>query len=292
MLKMGKKLLSIIIPCYNEEKTVETIYVAITDTMDMLPQYDYEILFVNDGSKDNTLNKLTGLSEMDVHVKYYSFSRNFGKEAAIYAGLNNARGDYVVIMDADMQDPPALLPEMISTLESGEYDSVATRRVSRKGEPMVRSFCARCFYKLIRRISDADIVDGARDFRMMTRDMVNSVLALSEYNRFSKGIFGWVGYRTKWLEYENIERTAGETKWSFWKLLAYSLDGIVNFSADDFFLPWNFDDVYFFCCNHIYHCSKAYFWRSGQWMAIPGMYHYICWRHSIVLYGNYGTISV
>ena len=202
---MGKKLLSIIIPCYNEEKTVETIYVAITDTMDMLPQYDYEILFVNDGSKDNTLNKLTGLSEMDVHVKYYSFSRNFGKEAAIYAGLNNARGDYVVIMDADMQDPPALLPEMISTLESGEYDSVATRRVSRKGEPMVRSFCARCFYKLIRRISDADIVDGARDFRMMTRDMVNSVLALSEYNRFSKGIFGWVGYRTKWLEYENIE---------------------------------------------------------------------------------------
>ena len=168
---MGKKLLSIIIPCYNEEKTVETIYVAITDTMDMLPQYDYEILFVNDGSKDNTLNKLIGLSEMDVHVKYYSFSRNFGKEAAIYAGLTNARGDYVVTM--------------------------ATRRVSRKGEPVVRSFCARCFYKLIRRISDADIVDGARDFRMMTRDMVNSVLALSEYNRFSKGIFGWVGYRTK-----------------------------------------------------------------------------------------------
>ena len=228
---MGKKLLSIIIPCYNEEKTVETIYVAITDTMDMLPQYDYEILFVNDGSKDNTLNKLTGLSEMDVHVKYYSFSRNFGKEAAIYAGLNNARGDYVVIMDADMQDPPALLPEMISTLESGEYDSVATRRVSRKGEPMVRSFCARCFYKLIRRISDADIVDGARDFRMMTRDMVNSVLALSEYNRFSKGIFGWVGYRTKWLEYENIERSAGETKWNVKKLFIYSLEGITGFSV-------------------------------------------------------------
>lgn len=292
---MGKKLLSIIIPCYNEEKTVETIYVAITDTMDMLPQYDYEILFVNDGSKDNTLNKLTGLSEMDGHVKYYSFSRNFGKEAAIYAGLNNARGDYVVIMDADMQDPPALLPEMISTLESGEYDSVATRRVSRKGEPMVRSFCARCFYKLIRRISDADIVDGARDFRMMTRDMVNSVLALSEYNRFSKGIFGWVGYRTKWLEYENIERTAGETKWSFWKLLAVFSGWHCQFfkcSADDFFLPWNFDDVYFFCCNHIYHCSKAYFWRSGQWMAIPGMYHYVCWWNSIVLYGNHGTISV
>ena len=231
MLKMGKKLLSIIIPCYNEEKTVETIYVAITDTMDMLPQYDYEILFVNDGSKDNTLNKLIGLSEMDVHVKYYSFSRNFGKEAAIYAGLTNARGDYVVTMDADMQDPPALLPEMTRILESGEYDSIATRRVSRKGEPVVRSFCARCFYKLIRRISDADIVDGARDFRMMTRDMVNSVLALSEYNRFSKGIFGWVGYRTKWLEYENVERAKGETKWNFWKLLVYSLDGITAFST-------------------------------------------------------------
>ena len=230
MLKMGKKLLSIIIPCYNEEKTVETIYVAITDTMDMLPQYDYEILFVNDGSKDNTLNKLTGLSEMDVHVKYYSFSRNFGKEAAIYAGLNNARGDYVVIMDADMQDPPALLPEMISTLESGEYDSVATRRVSRKGEPMVRSFCARCFYKLIRRISDADIVDGARDFRMMKRDMVNAILSMPEYNRFTKGIFGWVGFKTKWIEFENVERAAGETKWSFWQLFLYSLDGIVAFS--------------------------------------------------------------
>ena len=226
---MDRKLLSIIIPCYNEEKTVETIYATVTDVMTN-GQCDYEILFVDDGSKDYTEQKVCGLAQKDRHVKYYSFSRNFGKEAAIYAGLNNARGDYVVIMDADMQDPPALLPEMISTLESGEYDSVATRRVSRKGEPVVRSFCARCFYKLIRRISDADIVDGARDFRMMTRDMVNSVLALSEYNRFSKGIFGWVGYRTKWLEYENIERSAGETKWSFWKLLAYSLDGIVNFS--------------------------------------------------------------
>lgn len=267
---MDRKLLSIIIPCYNEEKTVETIYATVTDVMTN-GQCDYEILFVDDGSKDYTEQKVCGLAQKDRHVKYYSFSRNFGKEAAIYAGLNNARGDYVVIMDADMQDPPALLPEMISTLESGEYDSVATRRVSRKGEPMVRSFCARCFYKLIRRISDADIVDGARDFRMMTRDMVNSVLALSEYNRFSKGIFGWVGYRTKWLEYENIERTAGETKWSFWKLLAYSLDGIVNFSNVPLMISSYlgiFDDVYFFCCNHIYHCSKAYFWRSGQWMAI------------------------
>ena len=226
---MDRKLLSIIIPCYNEEKTVETIYAAVTDVMKN-EQYDYDILFVNDGSKDHTEEKVCGLSQNDGHVKYYSFSRNFGKEAAIYAGLNNARGDYVVIMDADMQDPPELLPEMLKILELGEYDSVATRRVNRKGEPVIRSFCARCFYRLIRKISDADIVDGARDFRMMTRDMVNSVLSLTEYNRFSKGIFGWVGYRTKWLEYENIERTAGETKWSLWKLFVYSMDGIVNFS--------------------------------------------------------------
>lgn len=227
---MDRKLLSIIIPCYNEEKTVETIYATVTDVMTN-GQCDYEILFVDDGSKDYTEQKVCGLAQKDRHVKYYSFSRNFGKEAAIYAGLNNARGDYVVIMDADMQDPPALLPEMISTLESGEYDSVATRRVSRKGEPMVRSFCARCFYKLIRRISDADIVDGARDFRMMKRDMVNAILSMPEYNRFTKGIFGWVGFKTKWIEFENIERAAGETKWSFWKLFRYALEGIIAFST-------------------------------------------------------------
>ena len=223
------KMLSVVLPAYNEEQMIKKTAQVVGDLLEK-EQIPYELVFVNDGSKDHTWEKILELKEERAHIKGVCFSRNFGKEAAIYAGLNNARGDYVVIMDADMQDPPALLPEMISTLESGEYDSVATRRVSRKGEPMVRSFCARCFYKLIRRISDADIVDGARDFRMMTRDMVNSVLALSEYNRFSKGIFGWVGYRTKWLEYENIERTAGETKWSFWKLLAYSLDGIVNFS--------------------------------------------------------------
>lgn len=227
---MDRKLLSIIIPCYNEEKTVETIYATVTDVMTN-GQCDYEILFVDDGSKDYTEQKVCGLAQKDRHVKYYSFSRNFGKEAAIYAGLNNARGDYVVIMDADMQDPPALLPEMISTLESGEYDSVATRRVSRKGEPMVRSFCARCFYKLIRRISDADIVDGARDFRMMKRDMVNAILSMPEYNRFTKGIFGWVGFKTKWIEFENVERAAGETKWSFWKLFRYALEGIIAFST-------------------------------------------------------------
>lgn len=227
---MNKKNLSIIIPCYNEEETIETIYNAITETMTMLSQYTYELLLVNDGSKDQTLDRIERLSKYDTHIRYYSFSRNFGKESAIYAGLCNAKGDYVVIMDADMQDPPSLLPEMLRILESGEYDCVATRRVSRKGEPFIRSFCARSFYRLIRKISDADIADGARDFRMMTRDMVESVLALPEYNRFSKGIFGWVGYRTKWLEYENVERSAGETKWSFWKLFLYSLDGIINFS--------------------------------------------------------------
>lgn len=227
---MNKKNLSIIIPCYNEEETIETIYNAITETMTMLSQYTYELLLVNDGSKDQTLDRIERLSKYDTHIRYYSFSRNFGKESAIYVGLCNAKGDYVVIMDADMQDPPSLLPEMLRILESGEYDCVATRRVSRKGEPFIRSFCARSFYRLIRKISDADIADGARDFRMMTRDMVESVLALPEYNRFSKGIFGWVGYRTKWLEYENVERSAGETKWSFWKLFLYSLDGIINFS--------------------------------------------------------------
>ena len=228
--EIKKKKISLIIPCYNEEEVLGILHEELKKVTGKMPQYNFEFLFVNDGSKDRTLEILKELAKEDDRVVYLSFSKNFGKEAAMYAGFCNAVGEYVGVMDADMQDPPALLPEMATYLESGEYDSVATRRVSRKGEPMVRSFCARCFYKLIRRISDADIVDGARDFRMMTRDMVNSVLALSEYNRFSKGIFGWVGYRTKWLEYENIERTAGETKWSFWKLLAYSLDGIVNFS--------------------------------------------------------------
>ena len=222
--------ISVIIPCFNEEEALPVYYEAMTKVMEQMDMAEFELLFVDDGSTDRTLGILKSLNERDERCRYLSFSRNFGKEAAIYAGLGNAKGDYVAIMDVDLQDPPSLLPKMYGILENEEYDSVATRRVSRKGEPMVRSFCARCFYKLIRRISDADIVDGARDFRMMTRDMVNSVLALSEYNRFSKGIFGWVGYRTKWLEYENIERTAGETKWSFWKLLAYSLDGIVNFS--------------------------------------------------------------
>ena len=176
------------------------------------------------------MDVLRRLARQDPRVQYLSFSRNFGKEAAMYAGFCNAQGDYVAVMDADMQDPPSLLPQMVERLQTGEWDSVATRRVTRKGEPPIRSFCARMFYKLINRISDADVVDGARDFRLMTREMVDAIVSMGEFNRFSKGIFGWIGFRTYWLPYENVERAAGETKWSFWKLFQYSIDGIINFS--------------------------------------------------------------
>lgn len=223
-------MISIIVPCYNEEEALPHFYPEITGVLSQL-ETEYEILFVNDGSSDKTLSLLHTFGAQDEHVKYLSFSRNFGKEAAMYAGFCNARGDYVAVMDADLQDPPALLPEMLRLLQSGEYDSVATRRVSRTGEPPVRSFFARQFYKLINRISDADIVDGARDFRLMTRPMVNAIIALGEQNRFSKGIFGWIGFRTCWLPYENVERVAGETKWSFWKLLKYAISGIIDFSS-------------------------------------------------------------
>ena len=187
-------------------------------------------MFVNDGSKDNTLQEIQRLATADDRVRYVSFSRNFGKEAALYAGLSNADGDYIATMDADLQDPPSLLPQMLAMIESQDCDNVATRRVNRKGEPPIRSFFARCFYKLMRRLSNIDIADGARDYRLMSRAMVDSILSVSEYNRFSKGIFAWVGYETRWLEFENVERSAGETKWSFWKLVRYSIDGIINFS--------------------------------------------------------------
>lgn len=223
-------LISLIIPCYNEEEVLPLLYPALEDVMGRLSRFDFELLFVNDGSRDGTLQVLRQLAMQDSRVQFLSFSRNFGKEAAMYAGFCNARGDYVAVMDADMQDPPALLPQMIELLEGGAYDSVATRRVTRQGEPPIRSFCARMFYKLINRISDADIVDGARDFRLMRREMVDAIVSMGEYNRFSKGIFGWIGFRTCWLPYENVERAAGETKWSFWKLFKYSIDGIINFS--------------------------------------------------------------
>ena len=224
------KKISLVVPCYNEQEVIKLFYAEIQKIKKDFKNVTFEIIFVNDGSKDKTLELMRELSKND-DVRYVSFSRNFGKEAAMYAGLEASTGDYVAIMDADLQDPPALLKEMYEILESGEYDSVATRRVTRKGEPVIRSFFARLYYKIINKISKTEIVDGARDFRLMTRQMVNSVLSLKEYNRFSKGIFSWVGYRTKWLEYENVERAAGETKWSFWKLFLYSLESIVAFST-------------------------------------------------------------
>jgi len=224
------KLISVVVPCYNEEQVLPLFYQEMTRVAGSMSEYAFEFLLVDDGSKDATLHVVKELAGQDARVKYISFSRNFGKESAMYAGLSNAQGDYVTLMDADLQDPPALLPEMVKAVEEEGYDSVATRRVTRKGEPPIRSFFARCFYKLMRRISKTEIVDGARDYRLMTRQFVNSLLELGEYNRFSKGLFGWVGYKTKWLEYENVERAAGETKWSFWKLLLYSIEGIVAFS--------------------------------------------------------------
>ena len=222
-------MISVIVPCYNEEEALPLFYKEATAVLSGM-ETDYELLLVNDGSKDNTLSVMKDLAEKDEHIKYLSFSRNFGKEAGMYAGFCNVSGDYVAVMDADLQDPPALLPEMMRILETGEYDSVATRRMDREGEPPVRSWFARKFYQIINKISDADIVDGARDFRLMTREMADSIVAMDEYNRFSKGIYGWVGFRTYWLPYENRERVAGETKWSFWGLTKYAIDGIINFS--------------------------------------------------------------
>ena len=223
-------MLSIIVPCYREEEALPIFYREVKKVLENL-KTEYEILMVNDGSDDSTLAVMEEISKYDETVHYISFSRNFGKEAAMYAGLKNAKGDLVAIMDADMQDPPELLPKMIQIIEKGgDYDSVATRRVNRNGEPIIRSFFAKTFYKLINQISDADIVDGARDFRLMKRNMVDAIVSMSEYNRFSKGIFGWIGFKTYWLPFENIERVAGETKWSFWKLFAYAIDGIFNFS--------------------------------------------------------------
>lgn len=226
-----KKILSIIVPCYNEEQALPFFYQEIDKVSKELKELNFELIFVNDGSKDKTLEVLKEYHQKDKRVKYISFSRNFGKEAAMYAGLVHAKGDYVTIMDADLQDPPSLLKEMYQLTEKEGYDCVGTRRVTRKGEPPIRSFCARMFYKLINRLSKVEMVDGARDYRFMNRKMVNAILELKEYNRYSKGLFSFVGFKTKWLEYENINRVAGETKWSFWKLFIYALDGITAFST-------------------------------------------------------------
>ena len=223
-------MITLIIPCYNEQEVLPILYKALCDVAKKMVEETFEFLFVDDGSKDQTLSILKKYAESDNRVKYISFSRNFGKEAAIYAGFCNATGDFVAVMDADMQDPPTLLPEMYKAIKDEGYDSVATRRISREGEPRLRSFFAKMFYRIINHISDADIVDGARDFRLMTRKMADAIVQMGEYNRFTKGIYGWIGFRTKWLPYKNVERAAGETKWSFWKLFSYSISGFVNFS--------------------------------------------------------------
>ena len=220
-----------VVPCYNEQEALGLFYEELNRVTAEMRDCEFEILFVNDGSKDRTLELMKELAEKDGRVKYISFSRNFGKEAAIYAGLEHASGDLVAIMDADLQDPPRLLPEMYRAVTEEGYDSVATRRVTRKGEPPIRSFFARMFYRLMNKMCKTEVVDGARDFRLMTRPLVDSLLSMKEYNRFSKGLFGWVGFRTKWIEFENVERVAGETKWSFWKLLLYAIDGMVAFST-------------------------------------------------------------
>jgi glycosyltransferase involved in cell wall biosynthesis len=226
-----KELISVIVPCYNESVALPLFIEEMYKIIGQMVGQTFEIILINDGSRDNTKLIIKKLAEADERIKYISFSRNFGKEAAIYAGFQHANGDYVVMMDADLQDPPSLLPEMYKAVAEEGYDSVATRRVNRKGEPRIRSFFARCFYKIINKMSDVEIIDGARDYRLMNRKFLNALLELSEYNRFSKGLFGWVGFKNKWIDFENIERVAGETKWSFWSLFRYSIEGIVAFTT-------------------------------------------------------------
>jgi glycosyltransferase involved in cell wall biosynthesis len=225
------KKISVVVPCYNEEESLPLFYEEMCRVESIMKKELFELIFVDDGSSDNTLNVIEELAKKDKQVKYLSFSRNFGKEAAILAGLDASSGDYVTLMDADLQDPPAMLPEMLEIIENEGYDSVGTRRVTRKGEPVIRSFFARMFYKIINKMSNVEMVDGARDYRLMTRQMVDSILSLREYNRYSKGLFSFVGFKTKWLEYENVERVAGATKWSFFKLFKYAIEGIVAFST-------------------------------------------------------------
>lgn len=263
--------ITIVVPCYNEEKALPYFYEEVQRVAGLMPQVKLSILLVDDGSKDGTLAEFQKLKEKDSTVEYISFSRNFGKEAAIYAGLKNAKGDYVAIMDADLQDPPALLPEMYQAVAKEGYDSAATRRVTRKGEPPIRSFFARQFYKIMNKISDVELMDGARDFRLMNRKYVDALLSLEEYNRFSKGLFGWVGFKIKWIEFENVERVAGETKWSFWKLFRYSLEGIVAFSEAPLYVASylgalmsviGFLSMIFIIIRQLMYHNSAYGWAS------------------------------
>lgn len=222
--------ISIIVPCYNEEEALPLFYKEVNKVSETMDE-EFEFIFVNDGSKDKTLEVIKNLSTLDKRCKYINFSRNFGKESAMYAGLELSTGDYITLMDADLQDPPSLLPKMLKLIKEEGYDSVGTRRVTRKGEPPIRSFFARMFYKIINKMSKVEMVDGARDYRLMTRQMTDAIINLKEYNRYSKGLFSFVGFNTKWLEYENVQRVAGETKWSFWKLFLYAIDGIVAFTT-------------------------------------------------------------
>ncbi len=226
-----KSLISIVVPCYNEEPVLEKFYGTMSDIMAEMSEVDFEIILVDDGSKDKTLAVAERLREQDDRVRFVSFSRNFGKEAAILAGLDYAQGDFIATMDADLQDPPALLPKMYAALASGEYDCASARRASRKGEPPIRSFFAHIYYWMVNKLSRVEMIEGARDFRLMTRQMVNAVLSMSEYNRYTKGIFSFVGFRVKWIEFEHVDRAAGETKWSFWKLFVYGIESICAFST-------------------------------------------------------------
>lgn len=280
-------LVSVVVPCYNEEAVIRLYYEEMNKVTELLTDYDFELIFVNDGSKDGTLGILKEFASKDNRVKFISFSRNFGKESAMYAGLKNSNGDYVVLMDADLQDPPKTLIEMLRIATEEGYDSVATRRMTRKGEPPIRSFFARQFYKIMNKISKTDIVDGARDYRLMSRNFVDSLLRMSEYSRFSKGLFGWVGFKTKWIDYENVERAAGETKWSFWKLLLYSIEGIVAFSTlppQHFGVFWDYICLPFFyriglCCD-----KGGYFWRFCSGLAFHDVYYPANRRSSVDLY--------
>lgn len=226
-----KNLISVIVPCYNEEQSLADFMRELNKMMVRMQEVDFEVLLINDGSKDNTLNIMKEMAEQDNRIIYFSFSKNFGKEAAIYAGLQNARGNYIVVMDADLQDPPELLPKMYQAVTEEGFDSAAARRINRKGEPLVRSIFANIFYRLINHLSDVEIADGARDYRLMNRKFSSALLSLKEYNRFSKGLYGWVGFKNKWIEFENVERIKGESSWSFWSLFKYSLEGIVAFST-------------------------------------------------------------
>lgn len=238
--------ISLVIPCYNEEEALPYLYEALEKVSGEMSEQEFEFIFINDGSKDKTLQLIRDLSKQDSRVHYVSFSRNFGKEAAIYAGLKKSTGDFVSLIDADLQDPPSLVKEMYHTLKTEDYDCVATRRVDRKGEPPIRSFFAKKFYQLINKISETEVVDGARDFRLMTRQMVDAILDVGEYNRFSKGIFGWVGFNTKWISYDNVERVAGKTKWSFFGLFLYSLEGIIAFSTRPLYIASLFGILFCF----------------------------------------------